>query len=119
MIKPDFCYFERGLDIKRVLLIGFIRDYFNEKSIIENKHYEFKENYVIFKGDLDLSNKEITEFPRWMKTCKIGGNFWCDNNKLSSLENCPKVIHGSFSCTNNPEIKNLGRITDLGGNFWF
>lgn len=60
------------------------------------------------KGNLKLSDMELTELPIILNNIDIEGNFSCANNKLTSLINAPKYIGGYFSCANN-------KITSLNG----
>jgi hypothetical protein len=55
-----------------------------------------------------------------MKDIEIRGNFWCDNNNLTTLKNAPHKIGGSFSCTNNPleNLEGLPEPNNVGGNIW-
>jgi hypothetical protein len=74
---------------------------------------------VIFEGDLDLVNNNLTEFPRFLSKTKVKGNFWCDGNKLTSLKGSPRKVGGSFSCTNNPLKSFEGGPMSVGGNSWY
>jgi hypothetical protein len=66
-------------------------------------------NKLVVEGKLDTALSGLI----------ITGNFWCDGLELNSLEGCPKEIHGSFSCTNNPNLKDLsGKPEVIKGNFW-
>ncbi|MFA5754026.1 MAG: hypothetical protein WC905_01530, partial [Patescibacteria group bacterium] len=33
---------------------------------------------------------------------KVGGNFYCHNNQLTSLQGAPKKVGGDFYCSDNP-----------------
>jgi hypothetical protein len=48
----------------------------------------------------------------------IRGFFWCDSNKLTSLEGCPESIGGSFSCCHNNLSSLEGCPKYVGGNFF-
>jgi len=48
-----------------------------------------------------LSEKNISEFPPYIKFNHITGGFHCDNNKLTSLRGCPYSLSGSFMCSFN------------------
>ena len=54
---------------------------------------------------VDLHHKNLTEIP--IKFNIVQGSFYCDNNQLTSLKNCPKVVqgispfYGSFWCFHN------------------
>jgi hypothetical protein len=74
---------------------------------------------ITVNGDVDLTYKGLTELP--YKFEKVTGNFWCDNNNLTSLNNSPNEIGGSFSCTHNNLItfEDKPNPQKIGGNFWF
>jgi hypothetical protein len=70
------------------------------------------------KGDLDLSDLKLTVLPDMLKDITVGGNFYCGNNKLTSLEGAPKSVGASFACSHN-ELTSLqcDHIT-VGGDFY-
>ena len=70
------------------------------------------------KGDLDLSNLKLTVLPDILKDITVGGNFYCGNNNLTSLEGAPKSVGASFACSHN-ELTSLqcDHIT-VGGDFY-
>lgn len=99
---------------------------------------------VDVEDDVDLSHQnliddDITNLHR-IKFNIIRGNFNCSNNKLASLNFCPKCVVGDFNCSHNqltslknaPEYvgknfdcsyNNISDITNLptqyiGGNFY-
>ena len=45
-----------------------------------------------------LNDCELVEFGG---VFKVGGNFYCYNNKLTSLLGCPIEVGSSFNCDNN------------------
>jgi hypothetical protein len=69
------------------------------------------------KGDLDLSDMNLTVLPEILKDITVGGNFFCFNNNLTSLENCPKTVDGTFGCSSNSLNSLTGAPTSVGGNF--
>ena len=70
------------------------------------------------KGDLDLSDLKLTVLPDMLKDITVGGNFYCGNNNLTSLEGAPKSVGASFACSHN-ELTSLqcDHIT-VGGDFY-
>ena len=67
--------------------------------------YEIK-NYSInpdgsidVDGDVDLSYKNLDKIP--IKFDVVTGMFYCNNNNLTSLENCPNEIKSWFNCSSN------------------
>jgi hypothetical protein len=69
------------------------------------KEYNIK-NYTInddlsidVDGKVDISNKDLKYLP--LKFGRVSGSFYCDNNKLTSLEFCPYWVGGHFHCNDN------------------
>ena len=48
--------------------------------------------------DLHLSELNLRLLPT---IYEVNGSFYCYNNKLTSLEGCPKAVKGDFYCSNN------------------
>lgn len=67
-------------------------------------------------GDVNLSEMGYTELP--LKFGKVGGNFDCSYNKLTSLEGCPSEVGNNFWCSSNKLITLEGGPKSIGGNFW-
>ena len=70
------------------------------------------------KGDLDLHNMNLTKLPDVLKYVDVGGNFACNHNQLTSLENAPKSVGGDFYCYNNQLTSLVGAPESVGGNFY-
>jgi hypothetical protein len=47
----------------------------------------------------------------------VGGNFYCYNNKLTSLEGAPESVGGYFNCDNNNLTSLEGAPESVGGYF--
>jgi hypothetical protein len=62
-----------------------------------------KDGSIDVSGDVNLSYKGLSELP--LKFRNITGDFFCDNNKLTSLEGCPQSV-GHFFCSYN-QLKTL------------
>ena len=94
----------------------------NEKEVIEVDHIN-KDNYkeyigktVKVTGDVVLTNLGLTKLP--INFTEVGGSFYCYDNKLTSLEGCPKYVGGSFYCTNNKLTSLVGSPKEVGESFW-
>jgi len=81
------------------------------------------ENYTInpdgsidVDGDVDISNRGLTKIP--LKFRKVSGNFYCHNNKLTSLEGAPTSVGGDFYCSYNQLTSLEGAPTSVGGGFY-
>ena len=67
-------------------------------------------------GDVDISVKGLREIP--IKFNKITGGFYCDNNKLTSLEGGPKSVGGHFYCSDN-KLTSLEGAPQSINRWWF
>ena len=70
------------------------------------------------KGDLDLSDLNLTKLPEILKNISVGRDFFCGTNNLTSLENCPKTVGGSFYCGHNKLTSLDGAPKTVGGSFY-
>jgi len=70
------------------------------------------------KGDLDLSDLNLTKLPEILKDISVGRDFFCGTNNLTSLENCPKTVGGSFYCGHNKLTSLDGAPETVGGSFY-
>ena len=67
-------------------------------------------------GDVELSSKSLNKLP--LKFGKVGGNFWCDNNQLTTLEGSPETVGDDFWCGNNQLTTLEGSPETVGDDFW-
>jgi len=79
------------------------------------------ENYTInsdgsidVEGNVDLSDKRLDNLP--LKFGKVTGFFWCNNNRLVSLEGSPRKA-GYFYCHGNRLTTLEGGPREIGGSF--
>jgi len=70
------------------------------------------------KGNLNLQGLHLTKLPEILKDITVGGNFNCFNNKLTSLENCPKTVDGTFGCSYNNLTSLTGATKSVGRDFY-
>ena len=85
------------------------------------RKYDIK-NYTINKdgtvdvdGDVDLFKKILYRFP--IKFGKVGGDFYCHNNQLTSLSGSPNSVGGIFYCSHNKLTSLEGAPREVGGHF--
>ena len=69
-------------------------------------------------GDFDISGLKLTTLPASLKQLKIGGNFDCGYNKLTSLVGAPTSVGGDFNCYNNKLTSLVGAPTGVGKSFF-
>jgi hypothetical protein len=92
----------------------------------ENIHKICKEygitNYTInsdgsidVHGSVYLIDKGLTKIP--LKFRNVSGDFYCGQNKLISLEGCPKSVGGYLDCRNNKLTSLEGCPKSIGGYF--
>ena len=74
-----------------------------------------KDGTVDVKRSVDIFGRRLTEIP--VKFNKVGGDFYCDNNKLTSLEGAPEIVSGNFHCQNNDLTSLDGAPQTVSGNF--
>ena len=58
----------------------------------------------------------LTDF-KGVKFGVVTGNFWCDNNKITSLEGAPQEVGGDFICRINKITSLVGAPRKVGGFF--
>ena len=69
-----------------------------------------------FTRTVNLSNLGLVSFPIRFRT--VGGNFYCENNKLTSFKGAPQIVAEDFDCSGN-KFKSLeGTPQTVGGNFY-
>ena len=72
--------------------------------------------YYVIRGSVNLRGKELTRLPDFSKV-KVGWNFECSNNILSSLEGAPMEVYGSFYCINSGLKSLKGASCKVKGDF--
>ena len=70
------------------------------------------------RNELDLSDYGLTKLPEILKNVDVERYFICSVNKLTTLENSPKTVGGSFYCGNNQLISLKGAPKTVGDNFF-
>jgi hypothetical protein len=92
----------------------------NKKERLEQKLAEklglyFENGLWNSDRNINLSEMNLTKLP--LKFGKIMGNFWCFNNKLTSLKGAPYSIGENFDCSRN-RLKNLENTPTLLGSYF-
>lgn len=70
------------------------------------------------KGKLSLQDLNLTVLPEMLKDITVNGDFFCGNNHLTTLENCPKTVSGNFGCSRNELTSLEGAPETVGGDFY-
>jgi hypothetical protein len=69
------------------------------------------------KGDLNLSELDLTELPEILKNISVGGHLFCGGNNLTSLKNAPSSVGGGFYCSHTKLTSLEGATTSVGVDF--
>ena len=86
-----------------------------EQDGVKYNLYDLPDGFVI-KGDLDLSDKGLTELPDLSKVT-VKGDFDCSSNQLTSLQGTPQEVGGYFYCYNNQLTTLEGAPREVCGSF--
>ena len=80
--------------------------------------YEYDSNRgeVNVDGNVNLYNKNLTSIP--VQFGYVGGDFYCVDNKLTTLQGAPREVGGNFSCSNNNLTTLQGAPREVGGGFY-
>jgi hypothetical protein len=72
--------------------------------VLDMKSVHIEKNVINVVGDckLKVNTKKLP-----IKFYKVGGNFNCGNNTLTTLEGCPQYVGGNFFCGNNADLTSL------------
>jgi len=104
------------------MITVFRRLFMNENEVIEVDyidHDNYKEHIgktVKVKRFVDLIGLGLTKIP--INFTEVGGNFYCNNNKLTSLEGSPKEVGGYFYCGGNKLTSLVDAPRKVGGSFY-
>ena len=71
---------------------------------------------VDVEGYFDCSRKKLEDF-EGVKFGKVSGDFWCHENKLTSLAGAPQEVGGYFGCVKNNLTSLEGAPQVVGENF--
>ena len=70
-------------------------------------------------GNLDCRFLGLTSLPPWFQSIEeVTGSFWCDNNKLTSLEGGPQTVGRLFWCDKNRLTSLKGSPQTVGESFY-
>ena len=84
--------------------------------IIGGKIEYHDDGSISVDGNVGLIDKLITHLP--VKFRKVGGNFQCNNSKLTSLDGSPQEVGGYFSCVSTNIISLKGGPKKVGSDFY-
>ena len=90
------------IKLKQILLENTAPDIFIPRRV-EGRVERMIKTYIRNgnKGKLSLQQLNLTVLPVILKDITVDGDFFCGNNHLTTLENCPKTVSGVFGCSSN------------------
>src|SRR5208283_1797550 len=95
-------HFERSNDPLKTLQIGKRAQIIKWLNTYGVKNYVINDDLTIdVNGNVNLTNKNLTKFPDFIKFNHVSGYFDCYHNQLTSLKGCPSSVDNYFDCRNN------------------
>ena len=76
-----------------------------------------KTGLVDVYGSFDCSEQGLSDF-KGVKFGVVRDDFWCDNNRLTSLVGAPQEVGGIFCCSDNLLASLVGAPLKVDGSFW-
>jgi hypothetical protein len=112
--------FIRNSNELQSLSIGKIQLIKDWLDLMDIKNYYINKNLTInVIGAVNLSHSNLEKFPDYIQFNKIGGDFWCNDNKLNNLIGCPFKVHGTFDCCGNDLISLDGCPRYVSEDFYY
>ena len=83
---------------------------------VDGKYYDIWHlpKGLVAKGDLDFSKMGLDELPD-LSTIRVEGNFYCNGNRLTSLNGAPQFVGGDFCCRGNRLTNFMGAPEKING----
>ena len=80
------------------------------------KNYTIVDGLVDVDGDVVLSLEKLTELP--LRFGRVSGDFYCEDNHLTTLKGSPLYVSGNFFCREN-DLTNLKfSPIEVGGRYY-
>ena len=89
--------------------------YITVDEINQDNYKEYIGKKVNVTGNVYLYDLGLKNIP--IIFGKVGGNFSCFDNKLTSLNGCPKEVNGDFDCNHNNLTSLKGSPSKVGEHF--
>ena len=82
----------------------------------KHKHEVHADGSISVFETVNLSYQILKKLP--FRFQKVGGDFYCNNNQLTSLAGAPREVDGNFYCNNNQLTSLAGAPQKVGGYFF-
>ena len=94
---------------------SIIKAWLDEHNI---KNYTINDKGEIdVDGNVNLINCGLREFPSYIQFGTVKGNFFCNNNYITTLKGAPKKVGGDFECSYSELTTLKGAPKEVGGDF--
>src|SRR5208283_2288803 len=111
--------FERSNDPLVTLQVGKRAQIIKWLNTYDIKYYIINDDWTIdVKHNVNLSHKNLNNFPDFINFNHISGDFYYSHNQLTSLKGCPSSVGGNFSCSNNQLTSLIGCPSSVDGGFY-
>ena len=87
------------LDNKVKTIKDEIKEFLHECGLLKDQYNIYDDMSVDAVGPVNMSYKNLTKIPVKFNRCT--SDFICEHNKLNTLVNAPRIIHGNFNCSFN------------------
>ena len=81
----------------------------------KHKHEVHADGSISVFENVNISNQKLKKLP--FRFQKVGGDFSCDDNQLTSLAGAPREVGGDFFCSHNQLTSLAGAPQKVGGVF--
>ena len=101
---------ERKTQYAKIQSDEWVEKFMKRKDIKKNKDGSWDVD-----GNVIMKRNHFTKIP--IKFNRVWGYFWCFDNALTSLENCPVIVGESFDCAEN-KLTSLEHCAKKVGTFF-
>ena len=77
--------------------------------------YEWVDGKLNVNGNVEIKNLKLKKLP--FNFGKVAGGFWCQNNRLTSLEGAPTFVGSGFDCSKNKLVTLEGAPEKVDSSF--
>jgi len=121
-VNPLFIF--KKFNLKKDLFVAKLKFNYKTKEGIKEfldfiniKNYKInKDLSVDVEGDVSIANLNLPQIP--IEFVKVGGDFYCGSNSLTSLQGAPQEVGGGFYCEYNSLTSLQGAPQKVDGYFY-
>ena len=102
---------QRRKEAPKIIAQEWLEEFLKRKDVHKNE-----DGFYDVDGGVDLDSMMLEKLPL-IKFNKVGRDFYCHHNKLTSLKGAPTSVGRSFSCSANNLTSLEGAPQSIGGEF--